>query len=102
MSKTSVKKSLLEELERRGFSGDVYKDLINDYMCLWENKNALQKDIKTRGVVYKDVSSVGVEMYKNNPSVKDQLAVNKQMLQILKDLSLNIPKEVEDDEDDLI
>lgn len=101
MSKTSIKKSLLEQLEIRGFSGDVYRDLVNDYMNLWENKNALQKDINSRGVVFKDRSSVGVEMFKNNPSVKDQLAVNKQMLQILKDLSLNVPVEDEEDEDDL-
>ncbi|AQX55913.1 P27 family phage terminase small subunit [Priestia flexa] len=101
MGKTTIRKSLLEQLENRGFSGEVYKDLVNDYMNLWDNKNALQKDIKERGVVFKDRSSVGVEMYKNNPSVKDQLAVNKQMLQILKDLSLNIPVEDDEDEDDL-
>ncbi|KSU88916.1 MULTISPECIES: P27 family phage terminase small subunit [Priestia] len=101
MGKTTIRKSLLEQLENRGFSGEVYRDLVNDYMNLWDNKNALQKDIKERGVVFKDRSSVGVEMYKNNPSVKDQLAVNKQMLQILKDLSLNIPVEDDEDEDDL-
>jgi len=97
-----IKKSLLEQLRLKGAKSEFYNDTINDYMSFWDTKNALQKDIEERGVVYKDFSSVGVEMYKNNLSVKDLIAVNKQMMQILKDLGLNTPTEDLGNEDDLI
>lgn len=105
MEREDVRKSLLQQLSYKGADADYYSDVINDYMALWDTKTALQKDIDSRGVVYKDKSSVGIEMYKNNPSVKDLLATNKQMMAILKDLELNTPTEApatEDDEDDLI
>lgn len=104
MDREKVRNSLLSQLKRKGASADYYEDVINDYMALWDTKTALQNDIDSRGVVYKDYSSVGIEMYKNNPSVKDLLATNKQMMAILKDLELNVPVEggEADEEDDLI
>lgn len=93
MRKTNVKKSLLDQLEKRGTVDDYLKDVVNDYMKLWEVKDALFKDIKNRGVTYKDVNSVGLPMFKNNPSNKEAIAVNKQMMSILKDLGLAIPED---------
>jgi len=81
-----VKESLLEQLASKGASVQCFEDLISDYMSLWETKNKLIKDIKRRGVVYEDVSSVGVKMMKNNPSVKELVMVNRQMLMILKEV----------------
>lgn len=69
-SKTQVEKSLIEQLTQMGANIPFFEDRVADYMCLWDVKNGLQKDIKKRGVTYKDVSSVGVEMTKNNPSTK--------------------------------
>lgn len=102
MSRASVKKSMLEQLALKGLDTDFHKDFVNDYMSLWDTKDGLQKDIKSRGVVYKDFSSVGVEMFKNNPSVKDFIATNKQMMQILKDLGLNVAAPPANDGSDLI
>lgn len=102
MSKKTIKESLIQQLKNRNATADFYLDLVNDYMALWDMKEALRKDIKARGVTYKDKSSVGVEMYKNNPSNKEFVTVNKQMLSLLKDLNLEEPtagKDVQDGSD---
>ena len=84
-----IEYSLMEQLAMMGGNKDHYSDLINDYMGLWDVKNALFDDIKLRGVTYKDLSSVGISMQKNNPSVKELVTVNKQMLSVLKELGLS-------------
>lgn len=99
-TKTQVKKSLLEQLTQMGANIPFFEDLVEDYMCLWDVKNELQKDIKERGVTYKDVSSVGVEMMKNNPSTKELAMVNRQMLSILEKMGLSTDKcKIEEDEE---
>lgn len=85
----SIKISLLEQLAMMAANREHFSDLITDYMGLWDVKNALFEDIKTRGVTYKDLSSVGIPMQKNNPSVKELVTVNKQMLSVLKELGLS-------------
>lgn len=84
-----ILESLNVQLAAKGASVSHYEDLIDDYMTLWDTKNALAADIKKRGVVYTDASSVGVQMQKNNPSVKELVMVNRQMLSILKELKLS-------------
>lgn len=100
-SKSKIKQSLLKQLENLGANTEHYIDLIDDYMGLWEVKTALLKDIKSRGVTFIDVSSTGVKMQKNNPSVKELVLVNKQMLSLLKELSLTVNNIGGDDEDEL-
>lgn len=92
--------SLMEQLAFKDASVDCFEDLIQDYMSLWDTKNALIADIRKRGVMYKDVSSVGVEMMKNNPSVKELVMVNKQMLMLLKELDLSTENAAGGDPDD--
>lgn len=99
-SKTQVKNSLMEQLAQMGANIPFFEDLVEDYMCLWDVKNGLKKDIKERGVTYKDVSSVGVEMMKNNPSTKELTMVNRQMLSILEKLGLSTDKcKIEEDDE---
>ena len=86
---TEIENSLLEQLALLGAMKEHYIDLIRDYMGLWEVKTALLSDIKSRGVTFRDKSSIGVEMQKNNPSVKELVMVNKQMLSLLKELGLS-------------
>ena len=88
-NKKKIENSLLEQLAMLGAMKEHYIDLIRDYMGLWEVKTALLEDIKTRGVTYKDFSAVGIEMQKNNPSVKELVMVNKQMLSLLKELGIS-------------
>ncbi|MFR5701955.1 MAG: hypothetical protein ACLUD0_08795 [Eubacterium ramulus] len=48
----------------------------------------LQNDIKTRGVSYETLSASGVLIMKQNQSIKDLVAVEKQMLSLLKEMGL--------------
>lgn len=98
MSKTRVKESLLAALRSREADSDHDVDLVNDYMALWDAKKSLIADIKARGVNYEDLSSVGVKMRKANPSVKELVMVNRQMLAIRKELGLSAVCDDGDDE----
>ena len=89
LSREGIDASLREQLALKGAALDHYEDLITDYMGFWDTKNALLQDITTRGVVYQDVSAAGNLMWKNNPSVKELVMVNRQMLSILKELKLS-------------
>jgi len=89
MSRKAIRQSLLDQLKAKGAELDHFVDLVEDYMSLWDVKNKLIKDIENRGVMYKDFSSVGIEMQKNNPSVKELVGINRQMLAILKELDIN-------------
>jgi len=44
-----IRQDLTDQLERQGVYGQHYLDLIEDYMALWDTKNALIGDIKKRG-----------------------------------------------------
>lgn len=91
----------MEQLALIGAAKPHYEDLIRDYMSLWETKKSLQKDIKDRGIVYEEYTATGIEVKKNNPSVKDLVAINKQMLSLLKELGLTTSKVGDDGDYDL-
>ena len=110
---------MLEQLERNGIFFNINinelkeiieepqefdikpSDLIDDYMSLWGIKNDLQNDIKERGITYEDFNSHGIKVTKDNPSVKNLININRQMLAIIEKLKLDpnsiIPTEDEDD-----
>lgn len=97
----SIRESLEQQLALKGAGLDCFTDMIKDYMHLWKIKNKLLADIRTRGIVYKDLSSTGVPMQKNNPSVKELVGVNRQMLSILKELGLTTDNAGSGEPDDL-
>lgn len=97
-----VKESLEDQLKKKGANISCFEDLICDYMNLYDIKNALQKDIKKRGVSYETNSASGYKIIKQNQSVKDLVAIGKQMLLILDKLGLTTKEIVgEDDKDEL-
>ena len=103
MSKRSnVKTSLICALRQKGADTDQFLNLVDDYMALWDIKNKLAADVRKRGIVYKDVSATGVPMQKNNPSVKELVNVNRQMLAILKELGITADKCGGDDGDNVL
>ena len=89
VNKSQIRKSLTEQLNEMGAKVAHFEDLINDYLALYDVKNQLIKEIKDRGVTYPDYSAAGVAMQKNNPSTKDLVSVNRQMLAILKELGVS-------------
>jgi phage terminase small subunit len=104
--KSIARKSVVASFERilskiDDGSDGIFRDMAKDYMQLWEIKELLQSDIKERGVVYKDLSSVGVEMQKNNPSIKELINTNRQMLVIWDKFGLKPEALKEEDADDL-
>lgn len=101
MKRVDIEKSLKKQLDDKGATVDHFTDLINDYLSIWDVKNALVDDIKTRGVTFTDVSSTGIPMMKNNPSVKELVIVNKQMMSILKELGISTTDIGVDDGDEM-
>ena len=96
-----IEESLLEQLALLGAMKEHYIDLIRDYVSLWETKTDLMRDIEDEGVSYKETSSSGNLIKKNNPSVKDFVMVNKQMLSLLKELGLSTSNAGDGESDEL-
>lgn len=79
----------------------VFNDLLDDYMTLYDVKKKLKTDIKKRGVTYETMSASGkAKIVKQNQSVKDLVAVNKQMLMILEKLELTTKETIKGDDDE--
>ena len=101
-SKANIKKELIKQLSLKRANIDPFLSLIDDYLDLWSIKNALIKDIKANGSVLVEIDHEGVEHRgRNNPSVKELVGVNKQMLSILKELGLSTANVGGDEDDDL-
>lgn len=101
-TKAKIKESLMKQLETKGAKVAHFENLIDDYMFMFDTKNKLQKDIKQRGVSYETTSASGFTIVKQNQSVKDLIAISKQMSNLLKDLGLTTDaptgEEVTDDD----
>ncbi len=87
-SLASIKKSLIEQLEKKGADVDAFRDLIDTYMYYTKLERQMQKDIKKKGLSYEAVSATGKTYIKDNPNVKNAIACNKQRLAILAQLDL--------------
>ena len=87
-SRAKIRESLIRQLEVKNANVAHFMDLICDYMVLYDTKKALQKDIKKRGVSYETMSSSGFPIIKQNQSFKDLVAVEKQMMAMLKEMGL--------------
>lgn len=92
VTKKNVRKSLVEQLINKNADIEVFCDLIDDYMSMWDIKKKLIADIKVRGITYNEPNVRGTLITKNNPSTKELVAVNKQMLSLLKELGLSTDK----------
>lgn len=99
--KSDILKSLREQLEKKEADISVFNDLLDDYMALYDIKKLLKMDVKKRGVSYETTSASGnATIIKQNQSVKDLVAVNKQMLMILDKLGLTTEKTIKDESDE--
>lgn len=87
-TKKEIKESLIKQLETKGANVAHFRDLVFDYLELYEVKKSLQNDIKKRKVSYKTLSASGYEITKQNQSVPHLVAVEKQMQNMLKEMGL--------------
>ena len=84
-----VKDSLIEQLKSKGADVDIFTDQINDYMAMWDLKESLKADIEKNGLRMMYKTANGGKAEKDNPSVKQLPAVNKQMLMLLKQMEIS-------------
>lgn len=99
--KRDILESLLDQLRKKEADISAFCDLLDDYMALYDIKKQLKADIKKRGVSYETTSASGqAVIVKQNQSVKDLVAVNKQMLMILDKMGLTTEKTIKGEEDD--
>ncbi len=98
-----IRQDLIDQLERQGIYGQHFLDLIEDYMALWDTKNALIEDIKKRGVMTKYQNGQNQWGFKKNDSVSELVKVNAQMLKILSELGLKATdvSAIDDDGDEM-
>lgn len=87
--RSRVKKSLIEQLKAKGADIDIFTDQINDYMAMWDLKESLKADIEENGLRMMYSTANGGRAEKDNPSVKQLPAVNKQMLMLLKQMEIS-------------
>lgn len=82
-----IESDLISQLKSNGVSVTYHKDLVQDYLSLWDLKNKLIEDIKSSGI---KVS--GMHGPKSNPSINDLHKTNDRMIKILDALNLDVPK----------
>lgn len=82
-----IEKDLNKQLKANGKTVNYHKDLVQDYLSLWDLKNKLLEDIKVTGI-----KVTGMHGPKSNPSIGDLHKTNDRMIKILEALNLNEPK----------
>lgn len=85
---TTLRRSLIEQLEKKGNNIPVFMSLVDNYMELFNTMNGLQKDIKKRGVVVSWDNGGGQKGVKKNDSIDQLNKTSAQMLKILKELGI--------------
>lgn len=83
-----VEKSLKQQLVSKGADVEIFKNLIDDYMGLWDLKEMYFEDVKENGLRVDG---------KENTSPKQIPIVNRQMLAILKQMDITTDNVVRED-----
>ena len=86
-----VEKSLRQQLISKGADVEIFKNLIDDYMGLWDLKEMYFEDVKENGLRVDG---------KENTSPKQIPIVNRQMLAILKQMDITTDNVVREDGED--
>ena len=83
-----VEKSLKQQLVSKGADVEIFKNMIDDYMGLWDLKEMYFEDVKENGLRVDG---------KENTSPKQIPIVNRQMLAILKQMDITTDNVVRED-----
>lgn len=79
----SIRKSLLDQLERGGNDVPHFIDLVEDYMKMYIIKELASYDVQTRGTFVEWSNSETQYGSKKNDSVDQVLKTNQQMIKLL-------------------
>lgn len=90
ISLANLRKSLIEQLEKKGANVECFEDMVNSYIFYTQQERKMQADIRKKGLSYKATSATGKEYIKDNPSIKNAIMYNKQRLSILEKMGLSI------------
>lgn len=96
----TIQSAMIRQLQLKGADTPYFMDMVERYMTLWHVAIDLEEDIRKRRVVYKDKSSVGVDMWKNNPSVSELVKVTTQMSKLLTQMNLTVDNVLSESESD--
>lgn len=99
--RNKIEKDLLEQLGEENYNSH-YRELIKDYLFMWDTVQELKLDIKERGVSIFWQNGETQYGYKKNDSVNEMTKVNNQMLKILNDLGIKPSKAEETDDNEEI
>ncbi|MDM9849214.1 P27 family phage terminase small subunit [Clostridioides difficile] len=97
--KNSIRKDLLRQIKENNMTEEYFKDLVEDYLKMWDIKNELIEDVKTRGVQVKYKNGQNQWGYKKNDSVSELIKYNAQMLSLLDKLGIKATPKVLGDDD---
>lgn len=100
--RNKIERDLLEQLGEENKNNSHYRELIKDYLFMWDTMQELKLDIEERGVSVFWQNSETQYGYKKNDSIREMTTVSNQMLKILNDLGLKPSKAEEADEDEEI
>ena len=100
LTRKQIYNDLIDQLERNGMDNAFCKDMVNDYMALWDISKALQRDIEERGVNCETELADGRTKISKNESVGELQKINAQMLKILDCFELKTVSAAPDDIDD--
>lgn len=100
LTRKQIYNDLIDQLERNGMDNAFCKDMVNDYMALWDISKALQRDIEERGINCETELADGRIKISKNESVGELHKTNAQMLKILDSLELKTTQGGDDNDSD--
>lgn len=96
----NLRKSLKDQLKRKGAKEYHFEKLVDDYISLFGIKEELKKDIEEHGIRVTAFSAKGIPMEKINPAVTEITKVSTQMLKILDKLGISPDANISGDGND--
>lgn len=100
MKESDIRKGMVRKLEAKGTDTPYFLALVDDYIFLHNRVQKMKASIRKEGAEYEATSAAGKKYMKENPAAKNIILYNRQMLAILKELSLDTENAggLEDDE----
>ena len=96
-----IETNLIEQLKTNGTYSEFYADIINDYMDLWDIKNNLIQDIKSRGVTVTYNHGGGQSGRKQNDSIQGLVKISDRMGKLLLTMGIKPDNVITDDDGDI-
>ena len=84
----AIRESLEAQLKDRGSDVTHFRELIDSYLYFYGQEKKMRADVKKNGLLIEVFTASGNVVQKENPSIKNAAAYNRQRLSILKEMGL--------------